>query len=100
MATAELQNANPTILSSAQLPSRRKQKQAADRRGPEFKYDAVLSSTLTGGLWGLSRTTSSWPSDEEDDDDAFTEEPIDEQEIYGMFRLKPHISHALLRLYE
>jgi hypothetical protein len=85
MQKSELDNANPTIRDVSQLPSRRG-KQAQIRRGPESKYDDLIFGKKQGSL-GIFRNVSSWPSDDEDEDDyadGFTEEPIDEQEIYGM----------------
>ncbi len=99
MEAPELQNANPTILSAAQLPSRRKQKHPAARRGVGSKYDDLLSFKHSAVPWGSSRNISSWPSDEEDDDaaelDEFREEPIDEQEIYGKRRSETSLSLSL-----
>ncbi len=104
---AELQNANPTILNAAQLPSRRLGKESAARRGPEFKFDAILApkSQSARGAWSAAPVAPPSPpsslssggdvydgEDEVDgdalfgggeDDEVFTEEPIDEQEIYG-----------------
>lgn len=86
-----LDNANPTILSLSSLPSRG-QKQALVRRGPESKYDDVLFPKHVGS-WDPFRNVSSWPSDPEDDDDddigELNEEPIDQQEIYGVFASTP-----------
>lgn len=85
MQKSELDNANPTIRDVSQLPSRRG-KQAPLRRGPESKYDDLIFGKKQGSL-GIFRNVSSWPSDDEDEEDyadGFTEEPIDEQEIYGM----------------
>jgi len=88
MQKSELDNANPTIRDVSQLPSRRG-KLAPVRRGPESKYDNLIFGKKQGAVNIFSRNVSSWPSDDEEDDEdyadgAFTEEPIDEQEIYGM----------------
>ena len=57
----ELENANPTILSAAQLPSRRQQKLAAGmKKGPEFRFDHIIHGS------------------DDSDSDSYTEEPIDE----------------------
>ena len=94
---SELQNANPVILNAAQLPSRRLGKETASRRGPEFKFDDILAPKTAGSLWvapvsppsPLSSVSSEGALYDEvdafggDDGDVFTEEPIDEQEIYG-----------------
>ena len=97
---AELQNANPTILNSAQLPSRRLGKSTSARRGPEFKYDGILTPATAFGARAPSPPSSLSSAssggdvfDDVDayfgfngaDDEVFTEEPIDEQEIYGEF---------------
>lgn len=81
-------NANPTIRDVSQLPSRRGN-QAPVRRGPESKYDdLIFGKKHSSSLGSFRRNVSSWPSDDEDDEDdyvdGFTEEPIDSQEIYGM----------------
>jgi metal-sulfur cluster biosynthetic enzyme len=88
MQKSELDNANPTIRDVSQLPSRRG-KQAPTRRGPEYKYDDLIFGKNQGSVSIFARNVSSWPSDDEDDDEdyadegGYTEEPIDEQEIYG-----------------
>lgn len=82
MEKSVLDNANPTILSLSQLPSRR-QKRATDRRGPEAKYEDVLFPKQAGLWTSPIRDVSSWPSDDEDVGDL-AEEPIDEQEIYDL----------------
>lgn len=101
---AELQNANPVILNAAQLPSRRLGKDTAAKRGPEFKFDSILApktKAASGAVspWAvppvsppspLSSVSSGDAYDDvdafgDDDGDVFTEEPIDEQEIYGTF---------------
>lgn len=103
---SELQNANPVILNAAQLPSRRLGKDTAAKRGPEFKFDDILApkTKSAGGAvssWTalpvsppspLSSLSSGDAYDDVDafggdDGDIFTEEPIDEQEIYGMVSL-------------
>lgn len=81
-----LDNANPTILSLSSLPTRG-QKHAVVRRGPESKYDDLLFPKHVGS-WDALRNVSSWPSD--DDDDELSEEPIDQQEIYGQFLRTPN----------
>ncbi|EFX00836.1 hypothetical protein CMQ_1917 [Grosmannia clavigera kw1407] len=96
---AELQNANPTILSAAELPSRRLRRETTSRHGEEFRFDSILAPKRPDSLfWGASHIAAlaSPPSpassissggdvyDEGDDGDdgVYTEEPIDEQEIY------------------
>ncbi|EPE10066.1 fam96b-like protein [Ophiostoma piceae UAMH 11346] len=105
---AELQNANPTIINSAQLPSRRLGKSTSTRRGPEFKYDGILTPANAFGARAPSPPSSLSSAssggdvfDDVDayfgsngaDDEVFTEEPIDEQEIYD-----PEHPHTLGQL--
>ncbi|KAJ6442651.1 FAM96B protein [Purpureocillium lavendulum] len=86
MAPAALDNANPTILSASQLPTR--QKKAVPRKGPDTKYDSVLSRPTY-----LSRPFCDvdvpW-SRGDGADDTFADEAIDEQEIYALHM--PHFS--------
>ncbi|CAK7232965.1 hypothetical protein SCUCBS95973_008436 [Sporothrix curviconia] len=116
---AELQNANPVILNTAQLPSRRLGKETASKRGPEFRYDDILApkSKSAGGsavVWAappvsppspLSSVSSADAFDDVDafggdDGDVFTEEPIDEQEIYDLISTisDPEHPHTLGQL--
>ncbi|UNI23153.1 hypothetical protein JDV02_008988 [Purpureocillium takamizusanense] len=80
MAPSALDNANPTILSASQLPTR--QKKAAPRKGPDTKFDDALSRPPY-----LSRPFCDvdvpWPCGEVGDD-GFADEAIDEQEIYDL----------------
>ncbi|ETS75175.1 hypothetical protein PFICI_13659 [Pestalotiopsis fici W106-1] len=77
-------NANPTILTAAQLPTRQRAKKATEIHYP-FDSDLTaeitrLPSYLTGPLCDVP-----WSSDESDGtEDDFTDEPIDEQEIYDL----------------
>lgn len=80
MAAAALDNANPTILSASQLPTRHKR--AAPRKGPDSKYaDLIFSkpSYLNGPFCDDYESPSS-----DDDDNTLEPEPIDEQEIYDL----------------
>ncbi|KAL1903239.1 hypothetical protein Sste5346_000524 [Sporothrix stenoceras] len=116
---AELQNANPVILNAAQLPRRRLGKDTAAKRGPEFKFDDILApkTNSTGGAvssWAappvsppssLSSVSSGDAYDDVDafggdDGDVFTEEPIDEQEIYDLISTisDPEHPHTLGQL--
>ncbi len=88
MDAAPLENANPTILTNAQLPSRRHRKLAAAIRGPESRFDHILAASQSSSSSG-----SPWPSDASDDGDEFAEEPIDEQEIYGENAVRPTSTH-------
>lgn len=73
MERSDLENANPTILSISQLPSRRRKGTAA-RHGPDSKCDNIVYPKHP---WPYG---SGWSSDEDYDD---AEEPLDEQDIYG-----------------
>ena len=93
----ELQNANPTVLNAAELPSRRRNKTV--KRGPEYRFDDILSMKNVAKAWRPPKGFSPWPVDEDDEDDL-TEEPIDEQEIYGISLLwasSPGHAAAMLR---
>jgi hypothetical protein len=70
----DLDNANPTILNVSQLPSRSRKGTAA-RYGPDSKCDSIV---YPKHAWPYGSSSS---SDEEDD---AGEEPMDEQDIYGM----------------
>ena len=72
----DLDNANPTILSVSQLPSRSR-KGAAARRGPDSKCDGIV---YPKHHWIYGSSSSS----EEDDDCG--EEPVDAQDVYGKSR--------------
>ena len=74
------ENANPTILSVSQLPTRNQPKQQS-RTGPEYRYDAILFPN-GGRSWTQAKPSTTWSSDEDCDAES-DEEPIDEQEIYG-----------------
>ncbi|KAH8899224.1 hypothetical protein GQ53DRAFT_303096 [Thozetella sp. PMI_491] len=94
-------NANPTIVSVSQLPTRRRNHRT-DRKGPESKYDHVVFPDGDQG-WSSSRAVSAWPSDDEDDEDdrdLAEEEPIDEQEIYDLISTisDPEHPHTLGQL--
>jgi hypothetical protein len=75
----DLDNANPTILSVSQLPSRSR-KGAAARRGPDSKCDSIV---YPKHHWPYGANSSS------DEDEGYGEEPVDEQDIYGTCRYLP-----------
>jgi hypothetical protein len=95
MAAAALDNANPTILSASQLPTR--QKRSAPRKGPDCRYSDLIFSkpsymsrpflqdddaqyqddTAAAVAWSRFGTGAGAG-------DNLSAEPIDEQEIYGM----------------
>jgi hypothetical protein len=90
---ATLDNANPTILSASQLPTR--QKKVEPRRGPESRYDDIIfakPSYLSGPFAGP--TSAAWLQ-LNDQHDEFSSEAIDEQEIYGMCP-QAHLSDLLV----
>lgn len=77
MDRSNLENANPTILSVSQLPSR-KRKGVTARRGPDSKCDSIV---FPKRAWPYGTNSSS--DEEDDDDDEIGEQPLDEQDIYG-----------------
>lgn len=96
----DLDNANPTILSAAQMPTRQS-KREAPKSGPFHKFDDVIFAKP----WYLSEPfcdeDSLW-SEPEADHSQWTEEPIDEQEIYGeepfLHTAPPLFFHAVVHL--
>lgn len=75
-------NANPTILSLSQLPTRQAKKRVVPT-GPGTKYRDLIFSR-PAYLSGSSDDESDWGGpDDMDVDGDFAEEPIDAQEIYG-----------------
>lgn len=88
-------NANPTILTASQLPTRQQARRKTSSPGPDAKLTGVvvrkplfLSDPFCDVAWS--------DASESDDDDFFTVEPIDEQEIYG--KSEPRHSPAVLLL--
>ncbi|OAA40667.1 FAM96B-like protein [Metarhizium rileyi] len=91
MAPAALDNANPTILSASQLPTR--QKKTAPRHGPDGKYsDIIFSKPSFLSQPSCDDDVVPWPQGCGDvgalsiitEPDGFDPEPIDEQEIYDL----------------
>ncbi|KAG5990821.1 hypothetical protein E4U43_004184 [Claviceps pusilla] len=83
MAPAALDNANPTILSPSQLPTRHKTVSA--RAGPDSKYSEVIFSKPPYLSDPLSDNHDIWPGDGVIvGDGGSAPEPIDEQEIYDL----------------
>jgi hypothetical protein len=76
---SEMQNSNPTILNTADLPTRFRASipRKTGTYGSEFFASALPSITVDV----LSDYSPSSAESESDDD--LMEEPIDEQEIYG-----------------
>lgn len=89
----DLENANPTILSVSELPSRRRKGLA--RTGPDARCDKIV---FPRHHWPYGATSSS-----SDEDEDYAEEPLDEQDIYGTRpMLIPSLlmtTHHLLRNY-
>ncbi|KAL4902485.1 hypothetical protein BDW74DRAFT_59428 [Aspergillus multicolor] len=77
---SEMQNSNPTIINSADLPTRLRPivPYKSSTYGSEF-FSSVLPSFAADTLSDYSPS----PSESESDDDSM-EEPIDEQEIYDL----------------
>ncbi|KAF5611091.1 FAM96B [Fusarium subglutinans] len=78
---ATLDNANPTILSASQLPTR--QKKAEPRRGPDSKYDDIIFAKPSYLSGPFGQGPAAWPR-MNDWQDGFSSEAIDEQEIYDL----------------
>ncbi|PFH57818.1 hypothetical protein XA68_14535 [Ophiocordyceps unilateralis] len=74
-----LDNANPTVLSASQLPTRLKA--LAPRRGPDTRYDSLVLGTPPYLRRPRTRRLAAWPSFA---DDAYAADPIDEQEVYDL----------------
>jgi hypothetical protein len=75
-----LDNANPTILSSSELPTHRQRRKARDESSKEHGLREVLmgKSSYTMDPFYMSDFSDS-------DSDDSNVEPIDEQEIYGSY---------------
>ncbi|KAL2862169.1 hypothetical protein BJX68DRAFT_260963 [Aspergillus pseudodeflectus] len=80
---SEMQNSNPTILNTADLPTRFRPSVSSKSStyGSEF-FASALPSLADGALDPISDYSQS-PSDSESDGELM-EEPIDEQEIYDL----------------
>ncbi|KAL2180501.1 uncharacterized protein P884DRAFT_297177 [Thermothelomyces heterothallicus CBS 202.75] len=85
----DLDNANPTILSVSQLPSRRR-KGLSTRNGPDSKCDSIV---YPKHAWPYG----SYPAS---DDEEYGEEPMDEQDIYDLISTisDPEHPHTLGQL--
>ncbi|KAG5992262.1 hypothetical protein E4U52_002945 [Claviceps spartinae] len=79
---AALDNANPTILSPSQLPTRHKTVSA--RNGPDSKYSDIIFSKPPYFSSPFSDKELTWPGCDNGSDDLSAPEPIDEQEIYDL----------------
>ncbi|CAM1504668.1 Fc.00g022590.m01.CDS01 [Cosmosporella sp. VM-42] len=79
---ASLDNANPTILSASQLPTR--QKKVAPRKGPESRYnDLIFAKPSYLSRPFCDEADAAWPRGD-DWNDTFAAEAIDEQEVYDL----------------
>lgn len=78
MAGGEKDNANPTILSASELPSRRQKRQGRDGISQKKGIRDVLMAKPSFAMDPFYLSDFS-----DTDSDDSTVEPIDEQEIYG-----------------
>ncbi|KAL8903117.1 MAG: hypothetical protein Q9207_004139 [Kuettlingeria erythrocarpa] len=78
---AEVLNANPTIRSAADLPSRRREPSKKSKAQRPF---GLLSSTIPDCAYTPDPFNPSSSSDNESSEDEEEVEPIDEQEIYDL----------------
>ena len=84
---AALDNANPTILSASQLPTRQSKK-VSPRAGPDSKYSDVIFArpSYLEKPFNVNNGTGVLPGSGPTSNDDAGEDAIDEQEIYGTFR--------------
>ncbi|KAL8732633.1 MAG: hypothetical protein Q9166_002608 [cf. Caloplaca sp. 2 TL-2023] len=78
---SEILNANPTIRSVADLPSRRREPSKKSQNQRPF---GLLSSTIPDSAYTPDPFNPSLSSDTEDSESEEEVEPIDEQEIYDL----------------
>ncbi|TDZ20302.1 MIP18 family protein [Colletotrichum sidae] len=89
----DLDNANPTILSAAQMPTRQT-KRVPPRKGPDAKYNDIILAKPAYLTRPFCDDDALWPDRDVVDDD-FAEEPIDEQEIYDLISTISDPEHPL-----
>lgn len=77
---SEILNANPTIRSAADLPSRRREPTKKTKTQRPF---GLLSSTIPDSAYTPDPFNPSSSPESEGSDNDEEVEPIDEQEIYG-----------------
>lgn len=77
-----VENANPTILSLADLPKRQSKKKIV-KKGVEHQFDHIVLAKPDYLSPLYSTDDVAWFDDPLDDTNELTREPIDEQEIYG-----------------
>lgn len=89
---AELQNANPTIINLSELPTRRRQKGAAQGHNQELNV-----FTPRAPHWDKpSLDVFGGSGSDTESDGSYAGDPIDEQEIYGTQPAMPRSKSALL----
>ena len=90
-----MQNANPTILNSADLPTRKPA--VTPSKKPDLYDGTIFANTLSSPALQADPFVES-PSESEvsDDDDNVLEEPIDEQEVYGWSPKSPKLGEMKL----
>jgi hypothetical protein len=81
-----MDNANPTVLNATDLPTRRGREGATQKKvaGSEIQELLEMKSRYI-----FQDSDLSDPGSEVESDEDVTAEPIDEQEIYGMFLPAP-----------
>ena len=90
-AAKELDNANPTVLSASELPTRRQRKD----RNASAKVEGIRAILMASPSDTLDPFYMSDFSDTDSDDSTI--QPIDEQEIYGQF--KSRLSYSIIEQY-
>ncbi|ROT42334.1 hypothetical protein SODALDRAFT_12903 [Sodiomyces alkalinus F11] len=90
-----VENANPTILSHAELPTRQNKKRSTGKTGIEHQYDHIILARpdYLSPLYGTDDVA--WFDGPLDDTDGLTQEPIDEQEIYDLISTISDPEHPL-----
>lgn len=94
----EKDNANPTILNTSQLPTRKGKKGRKVQRsaGPRITELMRKPQYLSDPFYDIS-----WSgSDDTASDDEFTAEPIDEQEVYGKVTYLIHTSFPTVLFFQ
>lgn len=81
--TTEIQNSNPTILSDADLPTRLRPAEAA--KSSAYGSGLFASTLNFPGGDSVDPASQYLSAESESEGDDLLEEPIDEQEIYGMW---------------
>ncbi|KAL2755002.1 hypothetical protein ACRALDRAFT_1071597 [Sodiomyces alcalophilus JCM 7366] len=90
-----VENANPTVLSLADLPTRQNKKKSTGRKGVEHQYDHIILARpdYISPLYGTDDVA--WFDDPLDGAGDLTREPIDEQEIYDLISTISDPEHPL-----